>query len=326
MKKILLILTLLTGCSLEQGINSNQLNQNDYAGYTPLDPEWKIDRVPQAITPEINMLFIIDDSISMQEDQQRLREEMPFMIENIHNANVDYRIGIVTTSSDGELNDISGQRWIDRETPDPIQAFEDASNVGLRGDPLEKGVYSLYLTLTSDMNTDFFRTGSPIHVIVITDEPDGTFYGTDIPSKQDLWDTIDEHKEEAGGFTFTSIVMSIADTSCIGPWGIQVDPSDYLEITNKYPGVQINLCADDWSESIKVLTDDIKGLGTSFGLSEIPVEDTITVHVEHEDVVFFHDDSEWDYNQNTNSVVFTNTIPDETSIVIAEYMLRSNSE
>ena len=114
----------------------------------PHEPEWWEDRITQVPTPKLNLLFIVDDSCSMGDDQEQLAIEMPPLIETIDAANVDYRIGITSAGGTGRLTKFNGQSWIDRTNPDPVGAFSSGVvGLGLGG---ERGLHSMYSVFTQD--------------------------------------------------------------------------------------------------------------------------------------------------------------------------------
>jgi hypothetical protein len=333
-----LALLALVGCTSEHGAsNLHEEFQHNPGEYHPLEPVWVEDRLHQRETPTSELLFVIDDSLSMTEDQAKLRDEMSYMIQSLHDANLDYRIAVTTTSwmhLDKEMSNFlrinpMTKKWIDRDTENPIQTFGSLTQVGVGGDSLEKGIYTTYVSLRHKKNESFFRKESPLHIFLVSDEPDGTEYGTgeedDIPERQHVWDALDDHERRAGHLTFTSIVMSADDTSCKGRWPVEVDPSDYLAITNRHPGLEINICGE-WGEAVDVLTEDILSLSSSFYLSKIPHLDYITVFAEKEGITTEYDEGRhWYYDQKTNAVIFYEIIHDPETVIVIKYITASSA-
>ena len=89
---------------------------------------------------EVDVLWVIDNSCSMQDDQDALTDAFPeFMDFFIGLSELDYHIGVVSTDMDdvadgqGQLREADGYRWIDRNVPDPIPYFEIMAGMGTFG-------------------------------------------------------------------------------------------------------------------------------------------------------------------------------------------------
>jgi len=192
------VLLLTTGC--------------EFRDVTPVDP--RVSRffettVGQDGVADVDVLFVIDDSQSMREEQDSLRREIPLLVEGLvdpplgddgeptHNAVESLNVAIVTTNmgtsgvyfdaagarcaanesrgDDGALRadpDTGGQvfRWRSGDDPD---AFGDAiartADVGTTGCGLEQPLAAAVAALRHD---GFPRDGSLLAVVVLSDEED----------------------------------------------------------------------------------------------------------------------------------------------------------
>lgn len=317
-----LILSLATACS---GIEyTHHAPQDPCVGpdNAPLhEPEWFTDVIHQVPTPEVNLLFVIDNSCSMSDDQAQLAANMPPLIEELDAANVNYRVGITTTSSTSYLSEFWGKKWIDRDTPDPVGTFSTGVMVGLSGG-IEKGLYSTYLTIADEYNSDFFRINSPLHIFVVSDEPDQTVEETNITADE-FWSLMVAQKGLSGGLTFTTIADFPDSPNCPHPYA---DPSRYVRVTSLFPGQLIEICAEDWSAPIDRITDDVMDLKYRYYLTQIPVPETIEVYIERLGVTYrYHEPEDWTYDQVSNSIELQKLVPDEHSVFIAEYILADST-
>ena len=146
----------------------------------------------------MDLLFVIDDSESMREEQENLSANLPGFIDILDNFNagaLDYRVGITTTGmnfalfspplqstnligDNGALRQECGmtKRWIDRGDPDARTQFACAANVGLDGPPLEMPLWATQLALRERVedgtNAGFLRDDALLGIIVISDEDD----------------------------------------------------------------------------------------------------------------------------------------------------------
>src|SRR5688500_1047158 len=80
------ILLALAGCGVEN--NLGEQNGSD---------EWA-----QAPSNEVDILFVVDNSFSMEEEQLALAEGFPEFIEGLSGSNTDFHLGVISTSFDIE--------------------------------------------------------------------------------------------------------------------------------------------------------------------------------------------------------------------------------
>ena len=134
-----------TGC-IEVGFNSDLPPQPDSNPPSVPNP-WVEDRIVQVTTPEVDVLFVIDNSCSMQEDQDNLAQNFPFFLEFFRGSGLDYHIGVTSTDADpdnracssggnplkGRLADFQGQRWVEESTQQPELVFDSMVSMGISG-------------------------------------------------------------------------------------------------------------------------------------------------------------------------------------------------
>lgn len=160
----------------------------------------------------MDILFVIDDSGSMEEEQMNLGANFPRFITKIEewmNADgnlIDYRIGVTTTGKDielvinfagfpgggaglppmvinemgdnGEMRQECGmtRRWIEREDGTASSTFPCVANVGTSGPGIEMPLLSMEMALVDRMsdgtNTGFLREDALLAIVIVTDEDD----------------------------------------------------------------------------------------------------------------------------------------------------------
>ena len=128
------------GCNEYEVIS--KLPAGDPSNARPLESEVRTDRVVQRPTPLVDVLWVIDNSGSMGDDQAALTANFPLFMEYFLNSGLDYHIGVVTTDIDsptdsGKLRSYAGNLWIDTQTPDAIGAFAEMATVGTNGSSIE---------------------------------------------------------------------------------------------------------------------------------------------------------------------------------------------
>ncbi len=152
----------------------------------------------------VDLLFVIDNSGSMTDEQINLVNSFPAFIETIQTelANVEgYNIGVITTdvydfadgceeegamvtNTGGENSSnascgpyVEGNRYM-TEKDDLADTFACAAQVGTQGDGNERPMQSMLASLSSEMvgeggcNEGFLRDDALLVVVIITDEED----------------------------------------------------------------------------------------------------------------------------------------------------------
>lgn len=164
---------------------------------------------------KIDMVWVIDNSGSMQTSQNNLRANFPAFISQFNSLGLDYKI-VVTTSDaylalpemidiynyyrrtslygsmfeskhatekarfkDGYGSNHSGVFELLPTTPDLINVFSINATQGIYGYGDERPLQSMKTALESSLNTGFLRDGSHLAVMLLTDEDDFSHNTTD---------------------------------------------------------------------------------------------------------------------------------------------------
>lgn len=135
--------------------------------------------LPPANRKPIDVLFMVDDSPSMADDQNILAQNFVSFIKAFQNFQVDFHIGAVT--SDMKKSDRKGQLvapFLTPTTPDLEDAFTKMVNVGDKGSANEQGIAASIAAVTeplaSGANKDFIRADADFALIFLTDENDSS--------------------------------------------------------------------------------------------------------------------------------------------------------
>ena len=154
----------------------------------PVDSD-KFTLPPKALTP-IDVLFVVDDSASMKNDQEALAANFKSFIESFLANQIDFHLGTVTTDMmktgrKGELV-LPGSPAVRYLTPDSgtsvaklEAAFEDMVNVGVNGSPDEKALAAAKAALSEPLinadggvNRGFMRPEADLGIVFVGDEDD----------------------------------------------------------------------------------------------------------------------------------------------------------
>lgn len=141
----------------------------------PVDSEKH--ELPPATKKPIDILFIIDDSCSMANDQAALGQNFDSFIASFNALSVDFHMGVVTT--DMRSSTRSGRLvapFLTPQTPDIAAEFSSMVRVGTSGSGNEQGIAAAHAALTepllSGSNKGFLRSQADFALVIVTDEND----------------------------------------------------------------------------------------------------------------------------------------------------------
>jgi hypothetical protein len=149
---------------------------------------------------KMDLLFVIDNSGSMSQEQQNLIANFPMFISVLDASGLDYRVAVTTTaryytysmfggiqqSTHGESGAMikpaacnMTKRWIDKTDANPAQTFACAANVGTSGSSDEMPLGAIRDAFEDRMsdstNMGFRRADALLGVVVLTDENDCSY-------------------------------------------------------------------------------------------------------------------------------------------------------
>lgn len=310
-----LALVLLFGGCIEY--NPTGLNDQDRGVFNPptVDSPCKTDEIVQVAVPEVDVLFIIDNSCSMLDEQTALGTNFPEFMTHFIGSGLDYHIGVVTTDminpdQSGKLIRVDAYQWIDNQTANPEWTFQQMSSLGTGGSGDERGLDAAYMALEQlgregEYNEDFERTDATLHLVVVSDEEDHSDM-----SPNEFIDWLDTRKATPDMTTFSSIV---GNTQC-GEAGYR-----YLGVTAHVGGISWSICDENWSQVLEQLGLQAAGLKREYFLSSLPVEDTITVQVIEDGTTYVFENTDWFYSTIRNSITFNEFVPGPLSTVKITY-------
>jgi len=161
--------------------NGGTLESNDFS---------VIDEFTYKVSP-VDVLFVVDDSCSMIEEQAALNIGFPGFLDLLKVIGDQYHIGVVSTDMDdpaksGRLRTYEETtKFITVDTPDAFDAFDDMlSGLGTKGSAFERGVYATSAALDyhrDGYNAGFYREEAALMIVALSDEPDQSQGDLDYP-------------------------------------------------------------------------------------------------------------------------------------------------
>ena len=323
---------LVAGCGSETDIGQAPLEEEVvFHAYNP-PPTNQVDSYEQIQKPEVDVLWIVDNSCSMAQEQEDLAANFPIFMEYFLGSNLDYHIGVVSTDMDnpdqsGKLIPASGLRWIVPETPSPHEVFAAMSLLGTGGSGNEQGILAAYaaMELQQEWNDGFWRDNAAIHLITVSDEPDNS--PNDPVTLIEFSGYLNGLRADPELIAYHSIVGAANNNCGIG------SGTRYIDITDRVGGVFWDLCDEDWGGALEAIGLESAGLKREYFLSERPVPGTVQVTVEENGYTSLFKEydaatalGDWTYSDPRNSVTFVQYVPDPGAVVNINYEILSASE
>ncbi len=326
------------------GASAARVEAADLSGYERSGP-WTIERFRTRPIEKLDLIWVIDSSQSMDEEQVKIARSLARFREVIADRRVDGRFGVTTMDLGGEgscLREVGGHRWFDTgENFDlAMDRFTEAVQVGTAGSTTEAGVLAALVAATGDRecNAGFRREGAALEFVFVSDEEDQSPLSLETAMR---WLNMLEARVHA---VVGSSDRDLGDgrRGCIHP---DPDPlrafSDFSQeersgldtiaaLGQRYRtlaavtgGLATSICSEDFAEPVAQVALESAGARQRYGLSSEPDPETITVQVdgvtraETEAGATFG----WWYEAESQSILFgRDDIPEWPSQVAVRYM------
>ena len=243
-----------------------------------------------------DVLFVIDDSASMVEEQELLGTNFQAFMDAIEGTYADFQLGIVSTDVEGDDAGKLHGGILTPETTDLADVFLEAVAVGTDGSRDERGFEAALLGTSPDVNPSFVRGSAKLHVVVLSDEDDH--------SDGEVTDWVADLQDAsgAGGFALHAIVGDLPDGCASGRTA--ASPAErYLQAAKLTNGYRYSICREDFTEVMAQIGLDLSGLQTIFPLAEVPDPESLEVEVD-EVLIPEREIDGWQYDAGDNAIVF----------------------
>lgn len=296
----------------------------------------------QEPTNEVDILWVVDNSPSMEDEQAEVARSFEEFISNVASSNADFHLGVVTTDleSSDHRGKLQGDPLYLTAEDDYIPLFQERVQVGTGGARLEQGIDAAYQALSeplvSGYNAGFRRAGATLSIIYVSDENDCSNRGAlggDAAAEDcyegsdklvEVRELIDDYKTLATvneRLVVSSIVGPSIDAGCNG----SVPGLRYIAMAEAFGGLQSSICTTDFSKIMQDLSLEVSGVRTAFQLTHEAVEETIEVLVD-ETIVGPDATNGWTYDPTYWIVYFHGEgIPPRGSTVNITYEIASGA-
>lgn len=276
----------------------------------------------QLPTTEADILFVIDDSCSMDKYQAALAQNFQAFIGYAQAAGIDYHIAVTTTDDPPStwfdqalrgkfVGDTNNPKVLTPSTPGVEQLFQEKVNVGTRGwgmeSCLQPGLKALTPPLILSENTGFLRKEANLAVICVTDARDQS--APDAPTYFNSYSQV-KGLNHLDMFTFNAIAGFDTPESptCVYDDNL-ADDGKYRELVSLSHGVRDEICTPDWAQALAQIGRTAAGFKSQFflkGTPDLTFPNEIHVKVAGVEVLPVDGTGKtiWSYDPVANAIVF----------------------
>lgn len=241
----------------------------------------------------VDILWVIDDSRSIAEEQAQLVLALGAFVELFATVDVDFRLGVVSTDLEQVAPGTLRGPLLSPETPDLEATFAAQIGLNAEGSRDERGFDAALAALSDDVELSI--SNADLELIFFSDEDDHS--------------TLD-------AAAFVQALRGLRPDAALGvnpivgdlPEGCAsliaaADPGfRYVEAWELTEGLRQSICASDYESMLRRVALRAIGMRDRFLLAEVPEPSTMEVRV---DGVLLHPRSPhgWRYEAGTNEVV-----------------------
>lgn len=252
---------------------------------------------PAVECKKMDIVFVVDNSQSMKEEQENLAKNFPDFIKVINDYkteagdSLDYRVAVTTTddvADKGKFRKGRGQGadqtcnpgpnnnpWLERTDAEIASFFSCRAQVGTLGSNVERPLEAAKLSVTARLDdgsnmlggtTSFIREDALLAFVILTDEDEGSANGGEVtpaPLKEAALYTADFDKVKIFRGRWAAAVIA-GDRGCESPLGKAADAvrlKQFITTTGKN-GVFHSICDGDLTQglqaALKTFTDACK--------------------------------------------------------------------
>ena len=301
-------------------IRSNAINDP----YVVVDQNFRANDYPTQIDTHVgvekykaDVLFVIDNSCSMGEEQAALSSNAVKFASPLISSDIDFQVGVITTDSASLRGPI-----ITPSTPDIVGELQAQFLAGTSGNPYEIGMEMAFQATGGgpgpfgafSWDSGVLREDSYLTIVFVTDEPGDdsrtvieysdwfqSIYGSDSLAIYSVINADDPEAPDTGRKDLCAALYA----------------PRYVELSMLNPGGPLNICGS-WGEGLTMIAESSYVPITEFEMSRSPIEpDQIIVTIDGR----VSPPSDWEYDGTAgNKIVFDRaSAPTGEDVVQIEY-------
>ncbi len=255
----------------------------------------------------VDIVWVIDDSSSMLEEQEQLATHADSFISFLTHVPVDFRLVVVTTDPDtkGTLNVMTG------DTPYLAGLFSSTVVASTYGTRDEQAFDMALWAASPSLNGDFARKNADLEVIIFSDEDDHS----DINAEG----FVEQLRAERTGEVVVNAIVGDLPEGCVSLVAAADPGAKHVEAQELTGGAKESICSSDYGALLERVALHVLGLENEFALTELPELDSLEARVD-EVLIHRRDRHGWHYEAGENLVVLDGySVPPPGSTFVVRY-------
>lgn len=292
-------------------VDSNDpLNPSKEVGHngTSIQGDIIVDEYVQVENLAIDILFVVDDSGSMNPFQNSILQNIDIFLNVLMSSYIEYNIAFITTTHSQPVGTV-----INKSMPNPLtEALDQLSSIGIFGSGHEKGLDKAHQSLNDPIHlgygSGFLRENAALAIVFLSDEDDFSIHQTSF--YESFFLSLKPYREMVSAHS----IVGGPPSGCSNAGLNATFGSRYYDVAINLGGNLYDICTPDWGNQMQNLAWNIVYRG-NFDLSEDnPIESTIIVY--NNGVI----QTDWTYDQSSNSITFgSGSIPVDGDLISIEY-------
>jgi len=248
------------------------------------------DNFNQSVTynNKVDILWIMDNSSSMQQHQSDLSKQIPDMMAKLNSLKMDYHMAVVTSSMGGTNptggHMIGSPRYFTSSTPNVAALMQARLVVGQDGSDLERGLQSMETVLSSSYQANegsgFLRNDALLVVIALSDEDDKSKSSSAVTYYTNFLDSVKAPWVDGGrSWVFNFIGVLSISSQCKTFNDYAEAGLAFIGLADASGGTKDSICSSDLSSAVSNVRARIVQIITDYKLSSKPILSSIVVKI-----------------------------------------------
>jgi hypothetical protein len=240
----------------------------------------------QAPLPKADLLLVIDNTSSMEQEQAALAEQLASILTELDDLGVGWHLGVVTMDLAGpEAGWLRGSPWVlTPDTPDRDARFAEMTAVGTEGGGPEAGLAAaleaLDLSDPGEPNAGFRRPDALLHVVFVSDADDQSEGWLGEAPDSVFLSRLAAEVDQTGLPARASGVVGPPPLGCTSVNGEAQAAERYDAVAAGAGGVTVSICSPDLELVVGQLSEASIGWQSEFVLRSAPLEGSVAVEVD----------------------------------------------
>jgi hypothetical protein len=281
------------------------------------------EKFQQASLPAVDLLLVIDDTASMEQEQAALASSIGDLADALDQVDLAWQIGVTTTTLwPGEAGWLVGTPYVlTPSVPDVHALLEERAQPGVDGSAPEAGLAATLLALELAApgfpNAGFLRSDATLHVVVLSDADDGSTDALGDDPVGVFLDAFTAYDRPAGPAS-VSVVVGDVPSGCVGATGNAQAGTHYAEVAAATGGVVSSICGADFGPIVDAVADVVVNWPTRFELAAAPIPSSVRVAIDTERQL-----DGWSLD---GAAIVFDAAPPPGAVVIVDYLVTGSGE